>query len=317
MDILQISLGIHHTCFIAAKVPEEGRTRKKEGDVYCIGRNNQGQRGLLPSNVSLNPQDPNRVNLGVYLKDGDQKFYEAKQLVSNKFSTCALLANKEDERSSGHRVKCWGRNDSGQLGLGRIGNSEPEFVYENPSIRSISGVRDGYCVLNTSHDIQCWGNTLHGRLGHEDQIVGFKSELEDRLDPLYDVPFTNLNRYGTNLKQISAFSNSTCVLYEDGKSNCFGSNSNFRLATTVGNGENPNTVTEESKRRNPPNLTMKSMVLGHTNSCAIMSNDRVYCAGSGTTGINGDENTSSIKSTFPDEPIEAFKDKVAPETLCR
>jgi len=104
--VLQISSGNNHNCALL-----EG------GDVRCWGRNNYGQLGLgHTTNIGddEHPKDVPPIKLGA----------PAIKVVAGYYHSCALL--------EGGSVRCWGLNDSGQLGLGntvQIGDDEhPEDV---------------------------------------------------------------------------------------------------------------------------------------------------------------------------------------------
>ena len=85
----------------------------------------------------------------------------AVQLVTGEFSTCALL----DDGS----VKCWGRNDSGQLGLGGTTDSlvPANLVDLGPGLKAVelaAGLAH-VCALLTDGSVKCWGSNSHGQLG--------------------------------------------------------------------------------------------------------------------------------------------------------
>ena len=82
------------------------------------------------------------------------------------FTFCAILDNEA--------MKCWGRNNAGQLGLGDkdargdsgMGNALPtvDLGVGRKVIGLISG---GYhnCAILENHSLKCWGNGERGRLG--------------------------------------------------------------------------------------------------------------------------------------------------------
>lgn len=83
--------------------------------------------------------------------------------------TCALLPNKT--------VKCWGKNDLGQLGNGGNGSESdiPVLVENLSNVKSIAAGRNHTCALLLDQTVMCWGENTKGQLGSGD----FKS---------YDVP---------------------------------------------------------------------------------------------------------------------------------
>lgn len=95
---IAVSAAHHHTCAIV----ESGR-------VACWGKNPEGLLGYLTNDSPVRVKPSNFIQLGE----------PAKQLASGVVHTCALLQTG--------KVKCWGRNDQGQLGYGNpkiIGDDE-------------------------------------------------------------------------------------------------------------------------------------------------------------------------------------------------
>jgi alpha-tubulin suppressor-like RCC1 family protein len=85
--------------------------------------------------------------------------------------TCALLDN--------HKVKCWGGNDMGQLGLdstvGR-GQSPADMGDNLPPVnlgtgRTALAIATGSwhtCAVLDTHQLKCWGTNTHGEIGQDD-----------------------------------------------------------------------------------------------------------------------------------------------------
>ena len=100
-----VAVGHIHNCVIL----KNGSSL--HGPVKCWGSNNSGQLGLGRNNTQHTPQ---KVDLGTVNGQDDGTEHTAQAIAVNGDSddsyTCAIL---EDGR-----VKCWGSNNSGQLGLG-------------------------------------------------------------------------------------------------------------------------------------------------------------------------------------------------------
>ena len=84
------------------------------------------------------------------------------------YHSCAMLDNAS--------VKCWGKNDEGQLGLGTtadMGNQSGEMGDNLPSIdlgtgRTATAIAVGYyhsCAALDNASVKCWGDNFHGQLG--------------------------------------------------------------------------------------------------------------------------------------------------------
>ena len=111
--VVELALGSGHSCAIL-----------DTGDVKCWGNNEYGQLGYGNTNtVGLGnlPSDVGIVDLGG----------KAVQISTGYYHTCALLDTG--------RVRCWGRNDNGQLGYGHtenIGDDEtPASAGDVPGIQ--------------------------------------------------------------------------------------------------------------------------------------------------------------------------------------
>ncbi|MCX7958599.1 MAG: hypothetical protein N3B13_06080, partial [Deltaproteobacteria bacterium] len=77
------------------------------------------------------------------------------------FHTCALLSQKN--------IKCWGNNDSGQIGNGTTEESvsEPSDVLDTGSdIKMISAGGFHTCALRNTGRVLCWGRNDYGQLGN-------------------------------------------------------------------------------------------------------------------------------------------------------
>ncbi|MCP5468386.1 MAG: DUF4215 domain-containing protein [Deltaproteobacteria bacterium] len=104
-SITQIVGGYDYTC-----------TLLDTGEVYCWGRNTNGELGYGNTNdISGNdqPDSGGKVNIGESVI----------QIASMRWHTCAILETG--------KLRCWGRNDGGQLGYGNtdnIGDDELPFT---------------------------------------------------------------------------------------------------------------------------------------------------------------------------------------------
>jgi alpha-tubulin suppressor-like RCC1 family protein len=131
--------------------------------VKCWGRNDYGQLGAGKTEEDHEPTL--RIDLG----DG----ITATAIASGYFHTCAILDNSS--------IKCWGRNDSGQLGIGDTGNRGDgsndigltEMGDDLPAVdlgagrtaRAISAGDRHTCVVLDNTYVKCWGENSYGQLG--------------------------------------------------------------------------------------------------------------------------------------------------------
>lgn len=131
------------------------------GEVWCAGDNRFKQTGDLEANVGLNPEG--RKIQFQKVKGFDNKS-STKQLALGSFHSCALLNNGT--------VKCWGRNDLGQLGTGSTGDPQaaPQDVRVArgkllTDVRQISAGANHTCAVKTDQTLWCWGNNMTGQVG--------------------------------------------------------------------------------------------------------------------------------------------------------
>jgi alpha-tubulin suppressor-like RCC1 family protein len=264
---LAVSAGGAHTCALL-----EG------GAIKCWGQNGAGQLGLGDAehrgdeSGELAGRLPN-VELGrgavaVGLATGDRH-------------TCALL---EDGR-----VKCWGANDLGQLGLGDTENrgDEPDELGDDlPSVSLGEGARalaigagaNHNCALLADGRVECWGVNEYGQLGVDD-VVSRGGSRDDELQ---------IARFGTAQRAlaVAAGRNHTCALLEDGGVRCLGSNEAGQLGTG-------DTKSRGTSRDDPELVAVElgasvaAISAGAGHSCALLADHRVKCWGLNVAGQLG------------------------------
>ncbi len=144
--------------------------------------------------------------------------------------TCAIISE---------RVKCWGGNSSGQLGIGSTTNqsSAPQAFVNlgtNPGgdpwavnkVRTGNGVT---CALLSDKQIKCWGDAANGKLGigysvSNPYIGDSMSEMGNALPPLFFGP--NVNVLDFDYKYDHG-----CALLDDYTVKCWGRNTYGQLGT--------------------------------------------------------------------------------------
>ena len=154
-------------------------------------------------------------------------------LKSSSRTMCALLDNQT--------LKCWGRNFSGELGIGDTINrgAVPGEMGDNlPAVDFGTGLHplsvgaigsDHACMVLTGSRLKCWGDGSKGQVG-DGQGNGWgdmSGEMGDAL-PVVDVGT------GRTVVSVAAGSSHTCVLLDDGGVKCFGMN---RFYGNLGQGD--------------------------------------------------------------------------------
>jgi alpha-tubulin suppressor-like RCC1 family protein len=143
-----ITTGAKHTCVM-----------DDNASIKCWGYGYYGQLGK-GEQKSLNRPPQNVLELG--------SGRNAKAIVAGNFHNCVMLDNSS--------IKCWGLNDSGQLGQGDTNNRGDGFG-DNPNnlpsidlgsgktARAISAGDRHTCAILDNASIKCWGSNISGELG--------------------------------------------------------------------------------------------------------------------------------------------------------
>jgi alpha-tubulin suppressor-like RCC1 family protein len=241
--VVAISAGGNHTCALT-----------DEGAVKCWGFNISGQLGdgsVTDRNV---PVDVSGLSSG------------AVAISAGGDHTCAL--------TSVGAVKCWGKNDWGQLGDGTVHDRVSPVSVTNLSsgVAAISAGRSHSCALTIAGAVLCWGSNLEGQVGG-----GTGGVIQT------PVPVLGLS---SGVFAIAAGGAHTCALTNAGGVKCWGYNASGQL----GDGT-------RISRRAPvdvssiPSGAVSIVSSGVRFSCAQIINGAVKCWGSNDYGQLGDGST--------------------------
>ena len=176
-----VAAGYGHSCALT-----------DSGGVKCWGKNNHGQLGDGTTYRRLKPVDVVGLTSGIAAISAG---YE---------HTCALT-------DSGG-VKCWGRNNYGQLGDGTTYRrlKPVDVVGLTSGVAAISAGYDHTCAVSDSGGAKCWGYNQSGQLGDGTFI--------SRPMPVDVIGLTS----GT--AGISAGCDHTCAVTDTGGAKCWGYN---------------------------------------------------------------------------------------------
>lgn len=194
--------------------------------------------------------------------------------------TCAVL--------NGSRLKCWGLNHNGRLGMGVIG---PIGDDEHPSVLpgltfpsaivdvSFSGTNG--CVLEVSGAVHCWGPNLDGVLGFpwDDEQIGDDETILD--GPALDL--------GDGVLHVATGDMFTCVAYADGGVRCWGQSDRGQTGYGTTDTIDPlaNGIAIEDLPLVDVGAPVRSLSVGRNAICAITQDGHVKCWGDDHFGTLG------------------------------
>jgi len=216
-------------------------------------------------------------------------------LATNTSASCAVLVSGS--------VKCWGRNERGQLGNGESGDDILErkpvqVVGLDGSTRAKTVVqmsgRDGYhvCALTAVRSVVCWGYQFAGQLGDG---VGFGGGTPRRPTPVTVTGFDGSSA-ATSAAYVTAGKDTSCAIKLSGALFCWGDN-RFGKAG-LGSGDFFNTPRLVSRfDGSTPEKRVVNVSLGIWFGCAVTEVGAVHCWGRNSNGQLGDGTT--IQSTTP------------------
>ena len=268
-----VAAGRFHTCALL-----------DDATVRCWGFGGDGRLGLgntASVGVSQTPGSVGPVDLGAGRT--------ATAISAGSAHTCALL----DDGS----VRCWGAGFDGRLGYGdadSIGDDEtpaapgPVRLGVGRTAAAISAGGAHTCALLDDGSVRCWGYGANGRLGYGNQtnLGDTATTTPDRAGPV---------DLGGTAVAISAGTDHTCAVLDDGSVRCWGAGFDGRLGygdtANVGDGESPGSV-------GPVDLgtgrTARAISAGGEHTCAVLDDASVRCWGAGVFGQLGYASAASV-----------------------
>lgn len=296
---ISLALGQRHSCALFSN-----------GAVRCWGANESGQLGM--GDTEFRGDEPNELGASLPAVDLGPGV-GAVAISCGSRHTCALLTD--------HRIKCWGANDSGQLGgslsenrgdaPGEMGDAlasvevDPAF-----QVDSIAAGANHTCALSTSGAIFCWGPNRVGQLG---------------VTPLFTPPYDSLSQNVTAIDfagagpalALSAGASHTCALLVGGELRCWGLNLSGQLG--LGNNDflavpGKPLVIDRSVDLGTSGYAPISVVdvsAGVDFTCAVLADQRIKCWGVNRRGQLGSaasdpvgDSRSELGDALPDVAME-------------
>ncbi len=248
-----IAAGGAHTCALT-----EG------GSVVCWGNNKYGQLGespAAPTPGATRPGETESATSTPLPTRGSSN--QAASIAAGRSHTCAV--------TTAGGVRCWGRNEHGELGNGTFADSRTPV--------DVSGLAGGVelvvagwghtCALTKTGAVKCWGYNKNGELGN-----GANENLNRPAD---------VRGLGGGVTALEAADDHTCALLASGAVKCWG----FNMYGQLGDGtpENRNTPVEVIGLSG----TITALAAGWGHTCALSAGGEVRCWGNNEYGQLGVE----------------------------
>lgn len=245
--VQSVGVGGSHTCAV------------KGGAALCWGENDAGQLGDGSHDNRAVPGPVQGLGQGVA------------QVTASWSNSCALTTTGA--------VKCWGRNDHGQLGDGtQVDRDVPgDVVGLDGGVIGLATGGTHSCALKDDRSVVCWGRNQKGQLGD--------GSTTSRTTPVA------VQGLDGPVETVSAGLQHTCVLMQDGGIRCWGGNGDGQL----GDG----TTTDRLLPVQVTGLPGPAVALsaGDFHTCALIEGGDVWCWGFGEYGQLGNDTLDS--SPFP------------------
>ena len=201
------------------------------GKIKCWG---QGSRGKLGNGQQTNIGiAPNQMGAALPYIDLGTSF-KAISVTAGNDHVCAL--------SAGGKVKCWGSNDFGALGLGgggdrgvapnQMGDNLPYVDLGDGIVTDVVTQKFSTCAIFSDGRLKCWGRNTNAQLGLEDTLP--HGETPSQMGA--GLPYVNLGS-GVKVKAIFPGWFHTCALTTENKLKCWGDGEDGATGQ-----ENPDTI---------------------------------------------------------------------------
>ncbi|NDF24359.1 MAG: hypothetical protein EB148_07770, partial [Actinobacteria bacterium] len=219
----------------------------------------------------------------------------ASQIAVGGAHSCALLDNFD--------VKCWGKNDVGQLGYGDTsnrGDAANEMGSNLPAVqfpagrtaRNIVAGANHTCALLDDASVICWGANDYGQLGQDST-----TSIGDGVGAsVASTPSINLGTGRTALA-LAAGDAHTCAILDNYTVKCWGDGSQGRLGLGstdfVGDGS-ALSVADAPSVDLGAGRTAIAISAGSSHTCVVLDNATTKCWGEGTDGRLGYGSQNSL-----------------------
>jgi alpha-tubulin suppressor-like RCC1 family protein len=272
----QLRVGLYYGCVLT-----------QIGSVLCWGQNDSGQLGL--EDAAFRGDEANEVGPAlpaVALGTGRN----AVTLATGLHHTCALLDDG--------RVKCWGWNYKGELGLGdtnyrgfrgvrpgEMGDNLPALELGPDRVVELAAGPGHSCARFDTGAVKCWGQNSHGVLGLGDG----EGRGDDPLEMGTRLPALEFGN-GMRAVRVVVGRYHSCVLLSGGIVKCWGYNDFGQLGTgdVATRGDEPGEMGDDlvSVELGVGKLAL-DIAAGGMHSCALLNDGSVKCWGGNEAGQLG------------------------------
>ena len=318
-------------CWGANTAGQVGRVRASTAAATVLADTQAFDVGVLVSG----PGDSSTRAAGTLIAFNDF-FYGVSSISTGGEHTCAIYDTVDNEGT----VACWGRGQSGQLGvhallggaigadmsadspqpvvLGYVGSTSPGNGGDATDdlltgIEQVAAGGSHTCALSDG-EVYCWGAFANGQLG----VGTIASVGQGVLAASTDAPVQVFDGedemdYLDGITQLVAGSNHTCALSNGGSVSCWGEYAQGQLGLgslpSTGDGvldsstDVPRRVLGTSGSGSLSGIVQLAAGLNHT--CALSNSQRVYCWGQNANGQLGTlvQDQSAAGTTTSDRPL--------------
>jgi cysteine-rich repeat protein len=284
--VRQLALGSDFTCALLMS-----------DEVVCWGHGAYGKlgRGGTENFADEPGEDPADLNGISFAMDGTVPVW----IAAGGEHACAVMSNGA--------LRCWGRNDFGQVGQPILVSELEPALGDDELPSSLSPVNLGAgalaqrvacglrhtCVLLTNGQVTCFGHDGEGQLGNPDsgQTVG------DDEDPAVapPVPLTE------PAVDVAALYDHTCVAYESGTIQCWGNGDSGQLGYGVLSDVGDNEGFAMYPAVDPVGSEPTSFGMGERHTCVRLASTQIYCWGEGIDGRLGYGNETDLLTPSMDQ----------------
>jgi alpha-tubulin suppressor-like RCC1 family protein len=256
--IVELGGGYGHVC-----------GRDTVGDVWCWGRNGQGQLGNgtnLPANQNFATRVLNTM--------GGAPFTGATHLIAGGDYTCVTKATDE--------LWCWGADYDGQLGDDMTTNRLVPFMAARTS--SASAGTFHLCILNDDTSVSCAGANYHAQVGNGEGGA-FNGSDQKTFEKVLAAPG---GAPMTGAKTVVAGGPMSCAVMQDDTVKCWGDS--FFGQTGTGTGSRvPFDVLVRTATGAKKLDKVDKLVARYPRACAHSQDGTWVCWGRGRSGEFGDD----------------------------